>query len=199
MKGILPPVLLVLATGVLLLGYPSLPISAAPPKAPAFVISNVQIDGVYSSSARLVIEANAFNPYDFPTDLDLALQVKAPNNPDDTELLSFDPLSAIDFEPQGWDRDFTTNGNMVRLYAGRYHALRFWGNLSTEIPAKLRPDGRSDLFPYLYDYGASLGLQAPAGVVNFTLVGEANFVREGQVVYTMPVYETIKVSYPFKY
>lgn len=197
MKKALPAVLMAAAAFTLLLGYPRTAAPAASGDLPKFFVTNVEVLEFYTSSARFKLEANAYNPYGFPIDLDLSIQVSAPNNPGDTELLNFEKLSAPDFGPIDWDREFTQKEGTIRLYPQRYHTLRFWDTLSTEIPERLQRGERSGLFPYLYDNAAKLGLDGPMGTIAVTISGQARFVGGG-VEFTAPIKELIRVPYPFR-
>lgn len=197
MRRAFPAILAAMAAVILLLGYPRASVSPSSDDSPRFIITNIEIKSVYTRSVVFVLYVNAFNPYDVPVDLDLSVEIHAPNSPGDQELLSFGILSAANFAPLSWDREFIrTKEGLIRLYPLRYHALQFWGVRDAQIPEHLRPEGKSYVFPYLYDFGASLGEPGPVGLVDVSIVGQAKFYREG-LEFTIPIKERIDVAFPF--
>ncbi|MDP6102467.1 MAG: hypothetical protein QF579_04085, partial [Dehalococcoidia bacterium] len=64
--------------------------------------------------------------------------------------------------------------------------------------AELRPSGRDELFPYLYDNMDKFGFMGAVGQVEMLVLGEAGFLAGDETVVVL-VEEHIMVPFPYRY
>jgi hypothetical protein len=166
---------------------------------PEVMVTHLEMEYLFTSSARFLLELNVHNPNNVPAAMDISLEIQARNSPGDEQFISLGEIATDDLQPISWFWEFRrTEGGLIMLYPLRYHPLRFRGILETVVPPELRPDGRGELFPYLYDNGQRLGFQGPVGQVEMRVVGQARFSM-GDSTVVIPVEESIRVPFPYRY